>query len=198
MACSNRDKMLQHLEQIKKDAVRSGPNLHMGCGPQILDGFDNIDKYYKDDRVIQLDMYKTDYESNTVRTIYSSHSLEHLPFRKARKALVHWSDLLVLGGKLYLAVPDLEEICKIIIDPAVSDDHKWQWYVYTLFGYQTDSSTSTKDLSFDLPEDPGQFHTCGFTIKSLQIFLGDVGLTIEDQYKYDGWGTPSIWTVAVK
>ena len=195
----NREKMLKQLEQIKQNAVDNGTaNLHMGCGPQILDGFDNIDKYHEDERIIKKDMYKTNYNINTIDTIYSSHSLEHLPFRKARLALIHWADLLKSGGTLYLAVPDLEEICKKMIDPNISEDMKWQWFVYTLFGYQTDSSISAKNTSFDLPEDPGQYHTCGFTEKSLRIFIEDVGLTITEQYKYEGWGTPSIWTVATK
>lgn len=195
---SNREKMLAQVEGFKSEALKGGMNLHMGCGPQILDGFINIDKYYKDDRVTQLDMYQTSYHSGSVDRIYSSHSLEHLPYRKARKALIHWANLLKPNGVLYLAVPDLEEICKKIIDPDMSEDLKWQWFVYTLFGYQTDSSISTRDLSFDLPEDPGQFHTCGFTEKSLKIFIEDTGLKIQEQYKYEGWGTPSIWTVATK
>jgi len=147
---------------------------------------------------MQIDMYKTPFAPNSIEAIYSSHSLEHLSFRKAQLALIHWAQILKPGGKLYLAVPDLKEICRIMISDEVDEEQKWNWYVWTLFGYQTDCQTPDSNRSLNLPDDPGQYHTCGFTPKSLKSFLNKAELAVDKMYEYDGWRTPSIWTVATK
>ncbi len=195
------DKMLKHLEEIKAlPKTRPGTYLHMGCGPQILEGFINIDGYYEHPQVMKGDIgEKLPFEPNSVQGIYSSHSLEHLPIRKAYKALHFWVEMLAPGGKLYLAVPDLNEICRIMIDPNVPEDLKWDWYIYTLFGYQRNSAISTADKSLDHELDHGQFHTTGFTIPLLKRILeGQHRMKINDAFVYDGWGTPSIFLIAEK
>ena len=192
--------MLLELDEMTKEVANNnnGVHLHMGCGKNILKGFLNIDKYFEHRYVLQLDMYQTPFSNESIEGIYSSHSLEHLSIRKAQLALAHWAWLLKPGGKLYLAVPDLEEICRLMISDEVSEDEKWDWYLYTLFGYQTDCSIPDSDKNLNHPDDLGQYHTTGFTEKRLAKLLRDNGLKIERQYKYDGWRTPSIWTVAVK
>jgi len=196
---NNLVKMLNKLEIIKKiPGQMAGTHLNVGCGKNIFDGFLNIDKYYKDSRVLNYDMYNLPYYQNTITTIYSSHSLEHLPIRQAKKCLTNWYTILEKGGMLYLAIPDLEEIMLILTDPTVSDDAKEYWYMYTLFGYQADSSDLGNAHNLEAPVDPGQFHTCGFSKKSISSLLTNCGFTIQEIYNYDGYATPSIWVEAVK
>jgi predicted SAM-dependent methyltransferase len=113
--------MLQRLERLKTlPRTNPGLYLHMGCGPQILPGFVNIDGYHQHPEIHKADIGEPlEWGPNSALGIYSSHSLEHLTIRGARKALHFWIQTLAPGGTLYLAVPDLEEICRIMIDPNV-------------------------------------------------------------------------------
>jgi len=194
----NRNRVLDRIEWIKRVPLRPGSYLHLGCGPQIYDGWTNIDKYHDDPRVVRSDMFQLPFESESIDAIYSSHALEHLPFRRARAALVEWSRVLKPEARLYLAVPDLEEICRLLLAPdsAVSSDLKWGWFVYTLFGWQ--QSASDRSNSAETEPDPGQFHHCGFTERSLRRFLTEAGFEIHELYRYDGWDTPSLWCEATK
>ena len=189
---------LEYIKQLPKKQTESNICLHVGCGKNILDGFVNIDKYYDDSRVINCDMYKLPHSPNSVSAIYSSHALEHLPIRRAKMCIENWYSILAQEGMLYLAIPDLEEIMHIFLDPNVPDTSKEYWYMYTLFGYQADCSDLENAYRNDIPVDPGQFHTCGFSKKSISKLLTDNGFVIQDIYNYDGYATPSIWVEAKK
>jgi hypothetical protein len=197
---NNLVKMLERLEYIKQLPKQQTESvcLHVGCGKNILDGFINIDKYYDDSRVINCDMYKLPQSPNSISAIYSSHALEHLPIRRAKMCIENWYSILKQKGVLYLAIPDLEEIMHIFLDPNVPDNAKEYWYMYTLFGYQADCSDLENAYRNDIPVDPGQFHTCGFSKKSISKLLTDNGFVIQDIYNYDGYATPSIWVEAKK
>lgn len=196
----NRLRFIEDTEKIKKlPKNNNGYYLHMGCGPHVWEGWLNIDKYQEHNNILNIDMHQTPFSRNTAAGIYSSHSLEHLPIRKARKALMHWSDLLIPeSGRLYLAIPDLEEVCKKMLDTSINEDIKWNWFIYVLYGYQTHSNISSGNRSCNLPDDPGQYHQCGFTLSYLNQCLESFNLVIETQYKYVDADTPSIWTVAKK
>jgi SAM-dependent methyltransferase len=200
----NRDQMVQRLETIVKDCPNHGLSLHLGCGPHHLAGFINADKYYDHPRVVKWDMYQIPLVDGIVSTIYSSHALEHLPFHRAKLALVEWGRVLKQGGRVFLAIPDLEVICQKMLDPEIPVEVRHSWYHYTLFGYQIDPNTlkqpnnlNLSDVS-DFPLDEGQFHRCGFTEETIQYFLRQAGFDIAEIFKYDGYSTPSIWVSAVK
>lgn len=200
MLLRNGKRQTEEIPKIRDLAQRQDGNyLNMGCGPHVWDKWINIDKYYENPNVLNIDMYQTPFSRNTAAAIYSSHSLEHLPIRKARKSLMHWSDLLIPErGRLYLAIPDLEEICRKMLDPSISDHTRWNWFIYTMYGYQTHSNIRSSNTSLNLPDDPGQYHQCGFTLSYLNQLLEKYGLSIIEQYKYVDADTPSIWTVARK
>jgi len=185
---------IQKLESIKKLPKSGGLYLHLGCGPHILDNWINIDKYYEDPRVIKEDIYNLDCKE--VDGIYSSHSLEHLPIRHARLALKNWYKILKKGGVLYLAIPDLEETMRKILDSTITFTHRYFWYMHCLFGYQTDSSNTSPSLDSEI--DLGQFHTCGFTEELIRFYLNEDGFKVRELFKYDGWSTPSIYLEAEK
>lgn len=196
----NLDKMLDRANGVKnRPEHERGLHLHLGCGPQILPGYVNIDKYHEDDRVIKHDISDLTPFKGLVTTIYSSHALEHLPIRKSRSALISWGLSLKKDGRLYLAIPDLEEICRKVLDKSVPLSERENWYAYTMFGYQIDTNIKNDDpIAKHAKEDPGQFHTCGFTEETISHYLIDAGLKIDLMFKYDGWGTPSLWVEASK
>lgn len=197
----NREKMLIAVESIVKNRPESLPfdtHLHLGCGPHILSGFHNIDKFQVQDGIKNEDMAELpSYVSNSIATIYSSHSLEHLPIRKAKQALRRWAAVLKTGGKLYLAVPDLLEICRCMLSSEINDYLKWHWFNYTLFGYQAPAGKENAN-DLNAPDDPGQYHQTGFSKEFLNQELQALGLSIVESYSYNGWDTPSIWIEAEK
>lgn len=168
--------------------------LHLGCGGRILPGFVNIDKYFQDKDVINFDIFQLPYPNNSIDVIYCSHVLEHLPIRHAKLAIIEWSRVLKKGGKLHLAIPDLEVILHKLLDPTLSEKMH-QWMMYTLFGYQTNPANRDPSV-LDFPIDPGQFHTCGFTKKTISKELSNNHFLITEIFNFDGWGTPSIWVEA--
>jgi SAM-dependent methyltransferase len=192
--------MLIKLEQINNLPKEKtfDKHLHVGCGKNVLEGFINIDKYFKHPEILPYDMFELPFEHNSIDTIYSSHSLEHLPIRQAKLALLNWHKLLKGGGMLYLAIPDLEEIMLIMTDPTVDDERKEYWYMYTLFGYQADCSDLENAYRLDIPIDYGQFHQCGFSKSMISRILTTSGFSIEKIMNYDGYATPSIWIEARK
>lgn len=192
--------MLGRLEIVKGRKENPGLHLNLGCGGSFFAGFINIDGYPQNELVIRGDLVKPDFSDGQVSTIYCSHALEHVGHTRSRQALVNWSKLLTHGGKLFLAVPDLKEICRIIADDNTPFGHIWDWYVYTLFGYQTDTNTRPTSMApgRNHPEDPGQFHLTGFTTDYFERFLPELGLTIDTLFRYDGWSTPSIWLEATR
>ena len=197
----NLQKMEVRLAWVKQLPKTKGICLNLGCGPKTIPGFINMDKYEDspENLIVRADMEAPPLYDECVDVVYSSHALEHLPYRKARKALRNWFKILKPQGELYLAVPDLEEIMRAMLNPDISLHEKWNWYVYTLFGYQADPDTySLDDYRLDLPNDPGQYHFCGFSKEILKVFLEDVGFTIREMYSYDGYRTPSIWVEAIK
>ena len=191
--------MLSRLDVLKNAAVENrAVNLHLGCGPQILPGFVNIDKYHEHEHVVKMDLSKLAFADSSVQMIYSSHALEHLPFRRAKLALHEWARVLRPNGELYLAIPDLESTMAFMLDPDVAYSAKWNWYIYTMFGYQVDPSKYANNQALDLPDDEGQFHKCGFTEQTITQFLGEAGLRVTECFKYDGYGTLSLFVTASK
>ena len=169
--------------------------LHLGCGGRILEGFINIDKYYEDPNVINFDIFQLPYDPQSVDIIFCSHVLEHLPIRHAKLAIQEWSRVLKpKDGKLYLAIPDLELILNLLLQPNLSDAER-DWFMYTLFGFQTNPANRDSNI-LDYPIDPGQFHTCGFTKATILRELTNNGLAVENMFNFDGWGTPSVWVEA--
>jgi len=144
-------------------------------------------------------MSHTSFDPTSVDLIYSSHSLEHLPIRLARKALKHWASILKPQGRLFLAIPDLQAICRIVANDDNQIDHIKRWYLFCLFGWQADTTIVNMQNDDGTAElDQSQIHMTGWTPRMIKHDLENVGLEIREQFVYDGFGTPSIWVEAVK
>lgn len=193
----NREKVIsfeKHLQELNPTSPKL--YLNLGCGERLWRGWKNIDLYSKDPNVIKMDIMSPCYPSNSVEYIYSSHSLEHLPIRQAIQALKNWYDILELGGTLVLMVPDLEQIMRNILNKDLPFLQRYCWYLHTLYGWQTNMNNSNPNLDAEI--DYGQFHQTGFTEEYLEHHLNSIGYTIIESFKYDGYGTPSLFYKAVK
>lgn len=196
---NNRDNVIRYESEIFASArVKNKPDecLNLGCGARILEGFTNIDKYYISPFVKNYDMYQLPYEDNTINLIFSAQSLEHLPIRYAKMALMDWYRVLKPNGLLVLMVPDLNNIMTKLLDEEYLSDNQYNWYLYTLFGYQINSGI--RDTKLNHPVDPGQFHTCGFSKYKLTNELNSIGYKINKMFSFDGMDTPSIFVEATK
>jgi len=167
--------------------------LDVGCGGAVRPGWIGIDKYTVAPGVINADMCKLPYADNTVDIVHSSHSLEHLSIRKAHRALYEWYRVLKPGGMLFLTMPDLDAIMRILLSPITTAQRKW--YMYTLYGWQTHMDSPD---TIDAPDDPGQYHCSGHTMQTLTQELLDIGYVIHDSYLFEGYGTPGLYVNARK
>lgn len=174
--------------------------LNLGCGaggPAEFPNFINVDKFVEGPGITKGDLAELPFPDDYAAAVYSSHSLEHLPYRKAQKAIKEWSRVLAHGGKVYLAVPNLAFLGQMLSDESM-DIVQYNWFLYCAFGYQTDPQIDWKSMETNLPELPGQFHLCGFTKKTLRYFFEREGFVITELYPYEGYGTPSLWLEAIK
>jgi predicted SAM-dependent methyltransferase len=57
------------------------------------------------------------FSDNTFSEIYASHILEHLDYTgELQSALKEWNRVLVVGGKIHISVPDLDTLCRLLLD----------------------------------------------------------------------------------
>ena len=76
--------------------------LNIGAGSTIISGFTPID------RKLGSEAYPLSYPDNSVDEIRASHILEHFSFAHAQQALKEWTRVLKPGGRIRIAVPDLD------------------------------------------------------------------------------------------
>jgi len=189
---------LKYLETIlfHRASVDHGVYLNLGCGKRILDGFINIDRYcLSDPRILRADIYRLPLGNETADALFSAHSLEHLPIRRASLALQDWYRVMKPGATLLLSMPDLDMIMRTLLQENLSARGR-RWFLYTLFGYQTDMEFS-RDTD-DPPLDYGQFHASGYSIRTIVDEMRTVGYRIEEAANYEGYGTPGLYVVASK
>lgn len=94
---------------------QNSKKLHVGCGKNILSGFDNLDFYWwrSDRNIIQCDLRMgLPLQSNSYDYIFSEHTLEHLMPNDALQMLSECYRVLRPGGTLRLVVPDLDKYVK--------------------------------------------------------------------------------------
>ena len=90
--------------------------LHLGCFSKKIHGFINVDirEDVKPDVVDDI-CTLTKFENDSVDLIYACHVLEHLYRRDIPKVLSRWYDVLKSGGKIRIAVPDLQALFEYYI-----------------------------------------------------------------------------------
>lgn len=180
---------------FQKASGGDGVYLNLGSGKRLLQGFFNIDRYTVQPSMLKADIYRLPVKSETVDGLFSAHSLEHLPIRRAVLALRDWFRVLKTGGTLLLSMPDIDMIMGVLLRKDLSAQSR-RWFLYTLFGYQADMEAGS--FAEDPPVDPGQFHTCGYSKGTIVEELSAIGYKIHEAENYEGYGTPGLYVVASK
>ena len=90
--------------------------LHLGCGKRFIKGLVHIDAidFPHVDHVAQIDQLPF-IPDDSVDLIYSAHVLEHFKRNDYKRVLSEWRRVLRTGGRLRLAVPDFEAICRVYL-----------------------------------------------------------------------------------
>lgn len=98
--------------------------LNIGAGNTQIEGFTPIDRKFG------TEAYPLDYADGSVDEIRASHILEHFTFAEAMEALQEWVRVLKPGGRIRIAVPD--------VDKVLASDHPLR--LFYLMGGQTDEN----------------------------------------------------------
>lgn len=156
--------------------------LDLGCGGRKRKGFIGIDaalgpgvdiKHRLETGILFAD--------NSIKEIFSSHFLEHLPHQKVPFILDECFRVLQKNGKLTLEVPDL---AKSMLSFLKMDEEKkwrsgWEW----IFGNQKKSF---------------EFHQTGFTKQRLRRLLKKTGFIKIKVKQYQDGPIPSLKATALK
>lgn len=103
------------------------------------------------------------YEDNLIDEIYASHILEHFDKETAKRMLVKFYHWLKPQGKLFVVVPNLITVCRLIAE-GDANEILWAW----LFGCHNISE--------------GHGHRWGYTESLLRKELAQVGFTVSGYF----------------
>lgn len=138
--------------------------LNLGAAWSDFEGFTNIDlrqtpttNIIGDIRNLQL----LGYPFESVEEICAFHSLEHIPYFEISPVLKGWLATLKKGGKITIAVPDLEECVRLM-----NEDFAWMSQNMNVFGEVNPQGY------WSMQQD---WHRSGFTKKSIKQILEMIG-----------------------
>lgn len=90
--------------------TKSPVRLHLACGPNIVDGWVNID-ILKGPKIKTLDLRKPlPYKDKSVDAIFHEHFIEHLTKTEAEDFIKECYRILKVGGTMRLGWPDLKKL----------------------------------------------------------------------------------------
>lgn len=89
--------------------LKKSKKLHIGCGYMRAEGFINIDVFQTTatDFICKVENLPQYIKSNSIKLIYSSHTLEHFSRYDSIQVLRMYYDFLIPSGELEISVPDL-------------------------------------------------------------------------------------------
>lgn len=178
--------------------------LHLGCGPNILEEYINIDKFSHDDpRVMKADALKLPYADASVDEIFHQHVIEHLDFHEEKKAFDEWFRVLKTGGRLVFEVLDFEWLCETFLEArdnwktfyekekdhyfgyGINNDQRWSVLIAHFYGNQAHG---------------GQYHKNGYTAGKIRSIFKHYGYSSYgvETFTYDRFDLQCLRATAMK
>lgn len=133
--------------------------LNLGGGSDKLKNYITIDADKNTECDIIAGITKLNFANSTVSNIYTSHTLEHVPRQDVARVLSEWNRVLIPGGKLYVCVPDIEQLTTIYLDGLRQYDKN---------SFQTDLAC---EIIFGGQKDKYDFHYHGYSFTTLKKLL---------------------------
>jgi predicted SAM-dependent methyltransferase len=146
--------------------------IQLGGGPTPIKSFCNIDAsiFCPADVIGRVERLKL--PTASAHTIYTSHTLEHLPRFWALPTLREWHRVLRPGGRLYVLVPDLEALCRL--------------YLARLSQYDDPAARTAVDLSRDImfggQTNKYDYHYGGYSRPQLSRLLHEAGFSAVEPF----------------
>lgn len=134
--------------------------LNIGGGGFDLPGYINVDRTHG------REAYPLDYPDNSADAIHASHVLEHFPYGQTLAVLEEWTRVLKPGGRMRIAVPDVEWCARQIL--------------------MDDGSAPVEGYLMGGQEDANDFHKAVFNERALRLGMLAVGLRRIKRWTTDG------------
>jgi predicted SAM-dependent methyltransferase len=159
----------RHRRSIAEGAAQKDLRLHLGCGPEILPGWINVDEQADGDVLMaRLPAGLRRFPDESARLIYASHFLEHLDYPTlAAEFARQCCRILIPGGVLRVVVPGIQKI----MEAYVCDDHGFFAVQATI--HPERCSTKLEHLMYALQQD-GE-HKYGYDFETISKLLLEAG-----------------------
>lgn len=134
--------------------------LNLGCGDRFHPDWINLDFYSNTPAVKAHNLIEgIPYANQSFDVVYHSHLLEHFPASLAYGFLTECKRVLKPGGVLRVAVPDLEQICRLYLESlqrAVNNEEGWQynyeWMLLEMYDQTVRNQSGGQMLKYLLQE----------------------------------------------
>jgi predicted SAM-dependent methyltransferase len=154
--------------------------LHLGCGPNVLAGWINIDTVARAPGVITgIDLCALPWEDGSVDEILAEHLFEHFSFAEEQAVWQEAARVLRPGGRLALEVPDFEWVCATFLSA------RDEWRDFYRVGHPDHYAGCGRALNqrwgilqtmfFGNQNGPGQFHRSAYTEGKLHAIATRLG-----------------------
>ncbi len=176
--------------------------LHIGCGPNILDGWVNIDSVARAPGVrTDVDPLAMPFPDGAVAEILAEHVFEHFAFAEEERLWRECARVLRPGGLLTIEVPDFEWVCQRFL---AAEDRFRAFYVtgsadhYFGAGRALDQRWGIlQTMFFGNQNGAGQFHKSAYTrgkIRDIAAMLGFAGLDQHTLFNKGGQAIRAVLT----
>lgn len=142
--------------------------LNLGCAKDVLDGYKNVDLYYKHPDVINEDISNLSFvKDDTVEEIIAKDIIEHLPLNKSIECLKIWFNYLKPNGILKIQTTNINLILKAYAEGV------WDLGVlnYMLFAGINYTDVGQQDCDF---------HKSVYSPQALCFLLQNIGYKIQE------------------
>lgn len=130
--------------------------IDIGSGPAPKRGYLSVDAYAEAD--IKAVMWDLPFKDGEVTEIWSSHSLEHVPFERVQPTLREWVRVLSRRGRATISVPNFDYAARYWLS------HQGEpWALAIVFGNQ---------------KHEGEFHKTGWSPATFKAALEEAGFRV--------------------